>query len=144
MSSAARKIVAAELMHWLEREQSAVVLTTSALEDQTRIKEWGKWALLGESARLGIKPQLRFRPRNREELGAWGGIELMADDEAMRIDAAIACLGATDKKIIQGLYMYWWSTRYAAEKLCLPRCQVLDRRDKALAFIAGKVTYESC
>lgn len=144
MSNMAKKIVAAELVRWLQEEQSSVCLTTTGLEDQTRIKEWGKWALLGESAKLGIQPQLKFRAVIKEDVTAWSALDIISDEEGMRIDAAVARLGDTDKKIIRGLYMYWWSTRFAAEKLNLPRGQVMDRRDKALAFIAGKIAYESC
>lgn len=132
-----KQVVARELQRWLQAEREAQQLSCSDLEDATQIKRWGKWAALGEHPNQGIKRQLKFRARTRESMSAWDAIVPLDDVEALRIEEALSHLPATDRQVLRRLYVYWQSTRYASQSMIIPREQLMDRRDMALAFIAG-------
>ena len=134
----AKQVVQSELMRWLETEQAAPQMSTKELERCTRIREWGKWALLGESSRQGVKPQLKFVARNLEDTTEWQAISVIGDDDGLAIDAVISDrLGSVDRQILRLIYMFWLPTRAVAGRLGVSRDNVYDRRDMALAYIAG-------
>lgn len=134
-----RQVVQREIDNYLMTETQAQVLSTQELEKVTKIREFGKWALLGENAGLGVTRQIKFQARNKEEMSEWQALETVSDDEGLAIDAILALLEATDRKILKSLYQYGISTRKAAERLRMDRTILRNRRDIALAFIAGRM-----
>ena len=135
----AAQIVRAELERYMAAEQEAASLSTRDLEERIRIWRWGKWALLGEGSGQGIKRQLKFNPRNKSEMSEWQSIAPLDDDDAMIVDAAIAMLGAEDRRMLKDLYVYWRSVRQVSVSMRIRAPRLQERRDMALAFVCGHI-----
>jgi len=132
-----KKIIASEIKRWLDRESQCAQLTTADLEEQTRIRLWGKWALLGEGAGLQVKRQLKFEPRNKKDTTEWQALPLISDDDGMKIDRAVSRLDHQDREIVCRLYQYLHTSVKVSEQMRISRQAVMQRRDIALAYIAG-------
>lgn len=138
MNMSARKVVVEAVIEWLEQDQLVQLGSTKELEDLIGIWLWGKWALKGDTSNQAIKRQLKFKT-SRSEMTAWEALPDISDEEGMRIDAAVSALAPTERDIIRRIYVYWESTHDIPKALRMTRNRVIQMRDMALAFIAGRM-----
>lgn len=138
MNMTARQVVQNEIHDWLERDNLVALGSVKSMEEYLQIWEWGKWALKGDTSNQAIKRQLKFKT-SRSEMSAWEAIPDISDDAGMRIDAAVSKLGPIERDIIRRVYVYWESTHDIPKALRIPRNRVIQMRDMALAFVAGRI-----
>ena len=136
----ASQVVRNELERIFEAESEAQKLNTEELVRFTRIREFGKWALLGDNSGLDFKRQIKFQARNKDELTEWQVLPVVTDDEGLAMDRILCRLTLTDRTIILKLYKYGISTREAARQLRMDQTGLRIKRDQALAFIAGHLS----
>ncbi len=132
-----QQVVREELVRFLEAEDYVRLGSVQQLEDDIGIWQWGKAALLGDSTPLGIQRQIKFKARIQEGLSMWHAIDPMNDEEFQVMDRIISRLAQREREIIKRMYMYWESSRDAANEMRIPRHKFLSMQGMALAFIKG-------
>ena len=111
------------------------------MEVATRIREWGKWSLLGNYPGTEIKPQIKIA--KGKDATEWDAIPLISDDEGMRMNEAMRPLDSVTKEILRRLYMECMSTHDAGKTMrpVVIRNEIIKRRDRALSYLMGRLRY---
>lgn len=112
-------------------EQALEVMTVQQLEDALQIAGWAKWAGF-PYADIGYPPCMIAQRKA-------GLPATISDDDAVRLDRAIAELDAKEHAVIKLLYLHGKPTVLAAKKLNTSRDIVRYRRLTALRQLHEKI-----
>jgi len=128
-----------------ELSKSAVMTagTRKQIEDDLQIKEFGKWALLGDSLGQDIKRQLQYSPRIKESMTEWQALSVMDDDTALKFDRMMAAeLESQERKVLKSIYQYCRSPEATARIMSMTNWQIRTVRDGALqTLIERRINY---
>lgn len=132
--SMSSRVIAQELIQWLERSDIARFTEVQRLENETQIWEYGKWCTQG-GCYLGIRSQIKYRgsppdPSFRDSLRD------LSDDEGMLIHAATTTLEVIERNIIKRVYVWGESLDDAPREMRIRKQDFFRLRKEALRKIA--------
>jgi hypothetical protein len=135
----ARQVIENEAAKYMRQPETVMTAgTRKEIEDDLQIKEFGKWALLGDGLGQDIKRQLQYSPRIKESMTEWQALSVMDDENALRFDRMMAAeLDATERGVLKCIYQYCRSPEAAARILSMTNWQIRTTRDAALQTLAG-------
>jgi DNA-directed RNA polymerase specialized sigma24 family protein len=108
----------------------------AGLAETLRLWEWGRWSRK-DGGDLGYPPcLLRFVAKGWPEKDLRRFVPDMKDEEAMRIDTAIASLPFEHRKVLITIYKYGVESRKLSEVLSWSRHRIEQLHNQALGMLS--------
>jgi hypothetical protein len=135
-------LAAAELEQEIERLET---MQDESLADQLRLWDWGQWAR-HEGKSLGYPPcllQFTAKGSRAVEKDLRRIAARIDDDEALRIDAAVARLPFSHRKVIIAIYKAGIPKRDLPNVLAWPERRIAEYRHQAVGMLWIILTEEN-